>query len=193
VTATPPILDRPPRVTAAVAFVWAVAASIAESDAGMAFPTWMILAGAGVLLTMWWLFRLTAAVARRRGIRIAPSRAALAIWMALPVSLTIVLAAAATSTLLVARVALSAPALERSASTLAAVSPRELYTRPRRIGLFRVREFARFGRELRFLTSECGLVDNCGIVYSPDGPPQRRGEDSFTHLYGDWWHWYQSW
>lgn len=61
------------------------------------------------------------------------------------------------------------------------------------IGLFHVRESWRFGTEVRFLTNGCGLVDDCGVVFSPDGPPARRGEDSFSHLYGPWWHWYQSW
>ena len=67
------------------------------------------------------------------------------------------------------------------------------FSRTQRVGLFSVDEFSQFGGEMRFLTSSCGLVDACGLVFSPGGRPPNRGEDSFTHLYGSWWHWYQSW
>jgi hypothetical protein len=69
---------------------------------------------------------------------------------------------------------------------LSQVSPEDLYENGRWVGLFHVTEFSQYGSELRFITNECGLLDSCGFVYSPDGPPQHRGEDSFSHLFGAW-------
>ena len=42
-------LDGPPRVAAVLAIVWLVAMALAESDAGVPFPRWMVLAGVGVV------------------------------------------------------------------------------------------------------------------------------------------------
>ncbi len=79
----------------------------------------------------------------------------------------------------------AAPRLVAAAESLRVARPR--------VGLFHVRGIEKYGEELRFLTSECGLVDTCGVIYAPTAPPSRRGEDSFQHLFGPWWHWYQSW
>jgi hypothetical protein len=41
---------------------------------------------------------------------------------------------------------------------------------------------------VRFITTPCGVVDACGVVYAPFGPPSRWMEDQFTSLHGAWWH-----
>jgi hypothetical protein len=56
------------------------------------------------------------------------------------------------------------------------------------IGLFHVEFASVYDGQVRFLTAGCGLLDSCGVVYSPSGPPTMRGEDRFRHLDGPWWH-----
>jgi hypothetical protein len=64
---------------------------------------------------------------------------------------------------------------------------------PRRVGLFQVQETERLdGGIVRMITSDA-FLDDAGFVYSPDRQPPIRGEDSYRHLYGDWWYWHRSW
>jgi len=185
-------LDGPPRVAGVLAIVWLIAVAFAESDTGVAFPRWMVLAGVGVVLLGWWLLRfVVAAVVGRRnpGILFAHALA----WTVIPAVVVAAVVLGNTYTLLRARVWLSSRALVRSAADLEGIPVDDLRTRPQRVGLFWVREFQRADSELRFITSECGLVDTCGIVFAAAGEPVHRGEDSFSHLFGEWWHLYQSW
>src|SRR5262249_34039036 len=113
-------------------------------------------------------------------------------WILMPALLTACFIGALSPVFLSGRVYLSSQALIENAQVLSTVPPYDLYTNGRWIGLFKVREFSQFGTKLRFITNECGLVDSCGLVYAPEGRPQKRGEDSLRHLYGPWWHLYQS-
>jgi hypothetical protein len=171
----------------AITLIWLLAVIVACSDAGMPYPQWMLLFGAFVVLAAWWGLRGTFLLTSR------PARTMPLSWLPGPAMLLAGLLAANTGWLLSVRLAASASALRGRAPELRAVPSDVLRAHPRRVGLFRVHEVTQFGDELRFLTNECGLVDQCGVVYSPGGRPPNRGEDSFTHLYGPWWHWYQSW
>ena len=185
-------LDGPPRVASALAVAWLAAVAVAESDAGVPFPRWMVLAGIGVMLLGWWVLRLlVAAVVGRRnpGILFAHAVA----WAVVPAVLAAAVVVGNTFTLLRARVWLSSRALVRSAADLEGIPAGDLRVRPQRVGLFWVREFQRVGSESRFITNECGFVDTCGLIYSSAEAPVHRGEDSFSHLYGPWWFLYQSW
>lgn len=173
--------------------VWLFALTIVFSDAGVAWPLWMAFFAAGLVLAAWWLLRLALVAAGDRSRKTRHLREALRVWIVVPLCIALGVGISVSSVPLMVRVYLSADALLASAPELAAVPDLELFNRGRRVGLFRVREFTKFDRELRFKTSECGLVDTCGVTYSPDAPPPNRGEDSFHHLYGPWWHWYQSW
>ena len=151
---------------------WLLVDAIAHSDGGVAFPLFLALVAGAIALAGWWLARtaLTLAFAREKQ---EPWRSRL--WV--PSALLLGLLLAWSDVPLMIRVRLGEVSLKQGHH-----------------GLFRVRELTRFENgELRFLTSSCGLVDQCGVVYSPAGPPPNRGEDSFTHLYGPWWHWHQSW
>jgi hypothetical protein len=170
-----------------VTLLWLVAVIVTLSDAGVPFPVWMLLAGSFILLTVWWGLRGVILFIR------PPDGTSRLSWLRGPAMLLLGLLVANTGWLLSVRLAASASALRRCAPELQAIPSNVLHSHPRWVGLFRVHEFSQFGDELRFLTNECGLADTCGVVYSPAGRPQRRGEDSFTHLYGPWWHWYQSW
>jgi hypothetical protein len=185
-------LDGPPRVAAVLAIAWLVAVAWAESDAGVPFSRWMALAGVGVALLGWWLLRfVVAAVVGRRnpGVLFAHPIA----WAVIPAMVVGAIVVANTLVLLRGRVWLSSRALVKSAADLERIPADALRARPQRVGLFWVQEFQRVDSELRFITTECGLVDTCGLVYAAAKAPMHRGEDSFSHLFGGWWHLYQSW
>jgi hypothetical protein len=150
----------------------------------------MLIAGGLLAILGGWLLAMTIAVLVTR----PPDNRGDAIrrWLRLPwpIVLTFVLLWLAVP--LRARLFLSGPALQQSAAYLSQLPPSRFQERPPLVGLFRVRAFAQFDGELRFLTSSCGLVDHCGLVFS-HGRPRNRGEDTFEHIYGEWWHWHQSW
>jgi hypothetical protein len=166
------LYERLRKVEHWAAGAWLLVVCIAYTDTGVAFPLWMVLAAATIALAGWWLARTALSLALARDLKESwRSR----LW--LPAALSIGILLAFSNAPLIARLWLSESSLKQGNA-----------------GLFHVREFTRFdGGELRFLTSSCGLVDQCGLVYSPSGRPPNRGEDSFTHLYGSWWHWHQSW
>lgn len=63
----------------------------------------------------------------------------------------------------------------------------------KRVGLFLVREMETRAGTVRLITCDDGMADHAGLVYSPNGKPERVGEDIYTHLSGPWWHWQRSW
>jgi hypothetical protein len=65
---------------------------------------------------------------------------------------------------------------------------------PSRVGPYRVDRAERLtGGSARFLLKDTGFLDPAGFAYSPDGPPQRIGEDRYEHLGGAWYVWTESW
>lgn len=62
-----------------------------------------------------------------------------------------------------------------------------------RVGLFFVRETETRDGAVRLITSEDGMMNDAGLVYSPSGAPKRVGEDVYAHIAGPWWHWRRSW
>jgi hypothetical protein len=177
------------RLETAATALWLTAVVVTTSDTGIPFPVFMVLFGVLVLLAIWWFARgvilLTAWKGSQPGLWLA--------WLRGPVMVAAGILLASTPWLLAVRLSMSSSSLLREAPALSAISAETLRQSGPWVGLFRVREFAQFGPERRFITNECGLVDTCGLVYSPGGTPSHRGEDSFTHLYGPWWHLYQSW
>jgi hypothetical protein len=181
-------LRDPPRIAAILSVAWLVVATVQQSDTGVSFLPSLLTAAAALSLIVWWVARVVLAVfAGREHIRWG------APWAVVPGALALGALASISLLPLSLRVRLSADSLVRAAPSLAALSASDLRESGARVGLFRVREFQSIDSELRFITSECGLLDTCGLVFSPNGVPVHRGEDSFTHLYGPWWHLYQSW
>ncbi len=62
-----------------------------------------------------------------------------------------------------------------------------------RVGLFLVRETETRDGTVRLITCDDGMVDHAGLVFSPNGKPERVGEDSYKHITGPWWLWQRSW
>ena len=173
-----------PRILLGITLLWLLVFVIAFSDAGVPFPTWLVMEGAFLIIVVAWIVQLAVTIARQRRDR-TRIRLQWACWVSIPAILISATLLGASPTLLTARVYLSSDSLIQAD---ASEGPTDHW-----IGLFHIREISRFENELRFLTNECGLVDTCGVIFSPESPPKRRGEDSFTHLYGPWWHWHQSW
>lgn len=63
---------------------------------------------------------------------------------------------------------------------------------PSRIGLFPVERSYVTRDQVRFITTSCGLVDSCGVVYSPSAIPPQLSEDRYTSLGGGWYHIHES-
>jgi hypothetical protein len=179
-------IDRPPSIGCAAAILWLIVVAVTFSDAGVAFPAFVAVLFGSVLMTGWCLIRASITLVRwRKGhtkLRTNPLS-----WLFMPLVLAFGFIGAISPLFLSGRVFLSSDALVRSAAVLSSASPQELYANGRWVGLFRVREFSQSGKELRFITNSCGLVDSCGLLYAPEGHPQKHSKESFKHLYGSWW------
>jgi len=184
---------RVPYVVSLASIGWLAALTIVFSDTGVAWPLWTAFFVTGIALTGWWLLQFVIVAVADRSRKTHRLREAARFWVAVPLCIVLGVGISISNIPLIVRLYFSADRLLASAPKLAATPDVELFEHGQRVGLFRVREFTQIDRELRFKTSVCGLVDACGLVYSPGGPPPNRGEDTFRHLYGPWWHWYQSW
>ncbi|WP_427501398.1 hypothetical protein ACQE3E_06765 [Methylomonas sp. MED-D] len=65
---------------------------------------------------------------------------------------------------------------------------------PRQVGLYTVTvtDLLADGT-VRMITSSHSVMDKAGFANSPNNPPLKLGEDSYKHIYGRWWYWYESW
>ena len=86
-----------------------------------------------------------------------------------------------------ARFSLSERALTREARRLLQ-SPPPVRIVPGRVGLFFVQRGDVVEGQVRFITTSCGMIDSCGLVYAPTSEPKRWQEDVFSPLGGRWWH-----
>jgi hypothetical protein len=199
-------LACPPRILSLLAVLWLIAVLVASSDTGVHVVSLVLFLYSAVLFGVLWLVRVGALVATRRGLA-RPAARRMGWWTVVPLSLLTGFAFGSMSELLPParnpllrlRFALSETALTHVAEALVsdrggtalAPSEREGLRSRRRIGLFVVRRVDVVDRQVRFITTSCGVVDACGIVYSPGAEPRRWQEDRFTHLQGSWWHVYE--
>ncbi len=58
---------------------------------------------------------------------------------------------------------------------------------PRWIGLLHVTRVDTVGPATRFRTGACGLADECGVTYSPQGEPAGTRQDRYQNIAGPWW------
>lgn len=82
-----------------------------------------------------------------------------------------------------------------SEARLTAFASQQLSTPQRKapawIGLFPIDSVETVEDQVRLITADCGIVDRCGFVYSPQRPPQRVHEDRFMPLSPGWYRLYQ--
>lgn len=174
------------RVVNAWLAVWFVCVVWLSSDAGMGLGAVMLLLLSGLLLTAVSFVQLFA----HRKIRPddAPDR-----WLVQklnPTLLALALVFCLTGAPFYLRFFLSKPSLTDYAQNRAAQDSSRIN---RRVGLFVVHETERVNGTVRLITTDDGMADHAGLVYSPNGKPERIGEDRYTHLAGPWWHWQRSW
>ena len=86
------------------------------------------------------------------------------------------------------RFQLSQTALEQAASAALASQPQ---TTPTWVGLFPVRRIdVNPGGEVRFISEGCGIIDECGLLYTPGAVPTGRSKTKARALGGPWYHLY---
>ena len=169
-------------LTNAAALLWFLYVLDGVTDAGISVLQMLAkYYGAPVVLILWAL-NLGVYMLRGSGDRV---RRLLGIVVAPSLVVLIFLADRAYPVPLRWRLEASAAALERTGN--------DTWEHPKIVGLFIVYQKTIVGTELRFNTAQCFVLDECGLVFSPDGPPRRVGEDSFMPLAGSWWLWRDSW
>jgi hypothetical protein len=86
------------------------------------------------------------------------------------------------------RFQLSQAALEAAASS-ALSSPRQ--PTPTWVGLFPMRRIdVSPGGEVRFISEGCGIIDECGLLYTPGSIPTGRSKTKAKAIGGPWYHLY---
>jgi len=182
-------------ITRAPIGIWALVVLWLGSDAGFNMLAFLLAHFGGLLLLGWWAVRLVIWLTARPRSQVGesvPIRRHFLRWLWEPVTIVACWAVAFTGILFPARFAVSRPALDRYVTE---VRERGDSTPPpgRIVGLFKVREVElRPDGVVRLITTSC-MLDDCGMAYSPKGPPPVIGEDSYRHLSGNWWHWFRSW
>ena len=180
-------LDRPPRILAILSIAWLLVVLVQNSDAGLGIlGLFMLFYGGAALCTAWFIRLIVFALRRRRAPDRRFPRQFLVTPGALLLALTVGFLDAPRGPLFRMRFALSERALTSEAQALLAGSKQA--DPPRRVGLFNVERLTVHDGQVRFITTPCGVVDSCGLVYSPNKEPSRWQEDSFTYLTGAWWH-----
>ena len=184
-------LARAPRLLCGVTAVWLLAVLVYYSNAGVGIEGlfFFIFGGAALIALLAIRLVLFVAATRRLGVprRWAP-------WFAAATCLGLAVITAACegprNPLFKLRFRASESALTAEARSLA-TDGRRSRTMPSRVGLFTVVRAQASDGQVRFITTPCGVVDSCGVVYVPTGSPQRWQEDRFSHLRGPWWHVYE--
>jgi len=179
-------------VLSIVSVAWLLWMVVLYSDAGTGFITWMKLIYPAVALVIAWIVIWFVVRHRSREDSALPRPHRL-VWLITP---SCILAAIALTmlppknALFMLRFRLSETALHSAARRMLADKHRHVPYR-QRLGLFGVQRMVSYDSQVRFITTSCGVVDVCGIVYAPSGLPRRMHEDRYTHLRGPWWHLYE--
>lgn len=184
------ILERVLTVaTVAGVAAWVAAGLLVGSDAGVTVFVRLGLFYGGVGVLALWVVDLLVHVfttGRHRERRSIRRRAATVLVFAAVVGV-VVTGGAFRVRFLLSRPALDAFVARHASRPDAQVQPRT------RIGLFWVREAEVLpGGVVRLITTPC-MFDDCGVAYSPAGDPPRIGEDVYSRLGGNWYHWFRSW
>lgn len=174
---------------AAVAVLWAAAMLVVVSDGGVSMLDAAAIGVGGIFALVWlvaflirwgWSGKAESGLARPWRL----PRVGLP-----PLALLAVLVGAGLDLPFRARFAASRGALERWARAVEADPAGEA---GHRVGLFRLRAVDRAGEAVRVVLAECGL-DECGVAWSPGGPPPVLAEDLYAEMGGGWWRWRRSW
>jgi len=177
------------RILAVAGAFWLLTLVVLTSDAGVGIIGFYVLLYGGIALGACWAVLVGRWIrARRRD----PESASASTWRwyLVPAILlgSLVLSAidGPNNPLFRVRFQLSRTALTREAQRL--LNAPDGTPARRRVGLFRVERSDVIDGQVRFITTTCGVIDSCGVVYSPVNEPRRWQEDRFSPLGDRWWH-----
>jgi hypothetical protein len=168
----------------ALAAVWLVGMAAATSDIGRGIRPFLVAVYSGAAILAAWV---AVAIILRKRIR-SPWA-----WVVAPLSLALGLLLSqvgySSNPVFRLRFLASRGNLARVAEAVFVADPAMA---PHRIGLFWVDRIEVAPGQARFL-SPCGLLDTCGLVYSPVGRPQPLPGEVLRPLGGPWYHVLQRW
>ena len=177
------------RLYEVVTVLWLAAMFVIYSDAGSGIIGMFTFEGGVIALGGAMIVHLLLRLLARRGAG-GEWRVSRRSQLVAPIALAAAIAMAALSgprsPLFRLRFALSERAFETRARALVTTTFQS--STPEWIGLFRVQRLQVYEGQVRFITTPCGVLDSCGVVYAPSGSPSRWMEDQFTSLHGAWWH-----
>jgi hypothetical protein len=164
--------------------LWAVGLIAHHSRGSFGILGYLVLVYGGIGIALLWLLGLALARFRVGGIRY---------WLIVPACV------AAVALLPLGRLPLANPLfrlrfeLSRDAFAAAAEAHRADPDRATvgRVGWLRVESSEVFRGQVRFVFGPCGVVDACGVVHAPEGPPEPVYEDRFYPLGDRWYYVYQ--
>jgi hypothetical protein len=157
---------------------WELYAIVAVSDTGVGFVDVALVVPTACLLAITWALPWTGAARRRPWL--------LGLWTSFAVlgaALVVIYLSSQSpfNPLFRARFHASEPALARAARGLAGGPD---HAEGLRVGLFRAKYVTVISPdELRFLTADCGVVDQCGLAYRPHSRPTGA---RYAHIAGSW-------
>lgn len=184
-----PLTDR---IVDAVALmitgVWGVLSLLIGSNAGLHVGAILLIFGGAVVLFFGWLFSL---VRRTWPTRRPPFPRRWLRFLLAPLFIVVCSGAVCAGLPFRVRFALSKADLQRYAEEVTKSPPPWGLARPVSVGLFEVEEVRVLPNGIvRMTTTACGVVDSCGVVYSPRGPPPSDGGDRYNEIGDGWWCWY---
>ena len=131
-------------------------------------------------------------VLRKQGDHFSLISRPMAVWLIEPSLFLFALVCSAMELPLKARFILNEPALAAYVRTVQTKGVPNTKN-PARVGSYRISETEKgVNGEVRMITGPC-FLDDCGLIYSPAGSPQKGGENYFRRLRGNWYLWHRSW
>lgn len=178
-------------LTLAGGLAWAAYILWFGSDAGLTPPALLVLVWGGLAaVALWVLWLALRWWATRRGRR---DWRRLRYALGLPLAVLLLAGLTLGGITFRLRFLFSRPALMHFVRTARPDLLKTRFVPGTRVGLFHVREVEVLpGGSVRLITTDC-MFDDCGVVYSAGVAPPIVGEDTYSSLGGDWWHWRRSW
>ncbi|MCW5632935.1 MAG: hypothetical protein KIT17_06315 [Rubrivivax sp.] len=174
------------RVTSGLSCIWFLPLPIVYSQSGTGIIALLYTVYGWALLAL--LFAGTLAFSRQARRAERAHRLATPLVLLLAAALLAMSTAPLTNPLFRLRFELSRSALTEAAVRKLADPATELSSW---VGLFPVLSADVHHGTVRFIATNCGVVDACGLVYSPNSVPRRVHEDAFVELSAAWYHVHQ--
>ncbi len=185
-----------PKLTIVMSIFWLFFCVVVFSNAGLSMQSFisaMLLAG---IWTATWVIRLAAYWLRRSSGK-AQLKRPMIYWALEPSVLVATLVLSSMGIFSFVRFVVSEHALMNYVESVRAGAidvDFEFFHPPRQVGLYTtsITDVLPDGT-VRIITTSDGLFDKAGFANSPSNPPPKQAENSYKHIYGQWWYWYESW